>query len=496
MDDMQHILLHGLSGAGKSTRIQALARHLFGPLHLETRTYPLGKGISYTCRCSEHVVELSPVLFEDRPALADRMFEDAIQRFVRTGPLKASSFEKPPVNASAASSSSPSSQSQSALGRGTPPEVPCLDVIRDVLDPTAGKSLSGDVALRTTAVELQVATPDERWRDPSRSVPSYRLFVIYNFHKMPLSVQDRMRRLMETHSLNCRFALTVESLSSVIEPIQSRSACVRVPRPTPEEAERALYPILAKGVRENLAVSDSVFGAERAAAAFLSSDADVLAETKRIVRQTNRDFMQCLLLAQLAARSERPPTLFIRQNISTNDINVSHADPGVASGQSDDNTKIRTDMADSKLESGSGRGGGSDASQLTWPWEITAFSLTTHIVLAKTSSAVTLDSYRYFIHQLLMEHAISASLVLVTLLRHLIPIPSLTSTERIAVVSTIAHYVIVTSPPFFYASFMPPSLSLSLSLCVRLCKSHRLDTRFAHARLAPSSVQTNARARS
>jgi hypothetical protein len=143
------------------------------------------------------------------------------------------------------------------------------------------------------------------------------------------------------------------------------------------------------------------------------------------------------------------------------------------------------------VESKEERSDVSGVSQLTWPWEVTAFSLATHIVLAKTSSAVTLDSYRQFIHQLLIEHNISASLVLVTLLRHLVPIPSLTSTERIAIVSAVSHYVVLPRLPFFLFLYAPithtqdPTLLYSLSpaptfrctLGALYCRAQRVQTR-------------------
>ena len=60
---------------------------------------------------------------------------------------------------------------------------------------------------------------------------------------MSYYAQTSLRRTMERYNDKCRFMMWCKSLSKVIEPLQSRCICLRIPSPTDDELFRYIFKI-------------------------------------------------------------------------------------------------------------------------------------------------------------------------------------------------------------------------------------------------------------
>lgn len=74
----------------------------------------------------------------------------------------------------------------------------------------------------------------------------FKLVLINDLDNLSFCVQAALRRTMERYNDKCRFIMCSKSLSKVIEPLQSRCVCIRVPSPTDDEIFMYLLKISIK----------------------------------------------------------------------------------------------------------------------------------------------------------------------------------------------------------------------------------------------------------
>jgi replication factor C subunit 3/5 len=60
---------------------------------------------------------------------------------------------------------------------------------------------------------------------------NFKIVLINNINNMSYYAQTSLRRMMEKYSNNCRFIMWCSSMSKVIDPLKSRSMCIRIPAP-------------------------------------------------------------------------------------------------------------------------------------------------------------------------------------------------------------------------------------------------------------------------
>lgn len=71
----------------------------------------------------------------------------------------------------------------------------------------------------------------------------FKLVLINNLDNLSFCAQAALRRTMERYNDKCRFVMWCKSLSKVIEPLQSRCVCVRIPSPTDTEIFEYIFKI-------------------------------------------------------------------------------------------------------------------------------------------------------------------------------------------------------------------------------------------------------------
>eukprot|EP01053_Blabericola_migrator_P005767 Blabericola_migrator_1__5766@NODE_2921_length_2208_cov_64_448856_g1831_i0_p1_GENE_NODE_2921_length_2208_cov_64_448856_g1831_i0NODE_2921_length_2208_cov_64_448856_g1831_i0_p1_ORF_typecomplete_len353_score54_28DNA_pol3_delta2/PF13177_6/3_9e23Rad17/PF03215_15/5_4e11RuvB_N/PF05496_12/0_00036RuvB_N/PF05496_12/2_3e02RuvB_N/PF05496_12/2_6e03AAA_30/PF13604_6/0_0012Sigma54_activ_2/PF14532_6/0_062AAA_22/PF13401_6/0_059AAA_22/PF13401_6/1e03AAA/PF00004_29/0_026DUF815/PF05673_13/0_023TsaE/PF02367_17/0_068Arf len=76
--------------------------------------------------------------------------------------------------------------------------------------------------------------------------PRYRIFVIQEAQALSTPAQAALRRTMELYSSSARLILLTERLSGLMEPLKSRSVCIRVPRPSIKDTVRILTLVCQK----------------------------------------------------------------------------------------------------------------------------------------------------------------------------------------------------------------------------------------------------------
>ncbi|CAP22811.1 Protein CBR-RFC-3 [Caenorhabditis briggsae] len=87
------------------------------------------------------------------------------------------------------------------------------------------------------------------------SQKSFKVVVLCEADSLTRDAQHGLRRTMEKYANNCKIVLCCESLSRIIEPLQSRCIIINVPAPTDVEVEKVLRKVIQK---ENLNMPDSV----------------------------------------------------------------------------------------------------------------------------------------------------------------------------------------------------------------------------------------------
>lgn len=80
----------------------------------------------------------------------------------------------------------------------------------------------------------------------------FKTVLINNIDTMSYYAQTSLRRTMEQYNNNCRFLMWCNSLSKVIQPLQSRCICIRIPKPTDVELIRYIMEI---SVAENIKIN-------------------------------------------------------------------------------------------------------------------------------------------------------------------------------------------------------------------------------------------------
>jgi replication factor C subunit 3/5 len=79
----------------------------------------------------------------------------------------------------------------------------------------------------------------------SDSDKTFRVVRMDNLDKFTYYAQTSLRRTIENYSSNCRFIMWCDSLSKVIQPLQSRCICIRLPTLSNVEMLQYIYSILA-----------------------------------------------------------------------------------------------------------------------------------------------------------------------------------------------------------------------------------------------------------
>lgn len=62
----------------------------------------------------------------------------------------------------------------------------------------------------------------------NKSIPTFKIFIIYNVDQLSHRAQHALRRIMEVHSHQCRFILTTRHFSRIINPLKSRCYLMRI----------------------------------------------------------------------------------------------------------------------------------------------------------------------------------------------------------------------------------------------------------------------------
>jgi replication factor C subunit 3/5 len=74
----------------------------------------------------------------------------------------------------------------------------------------------------------------------------FRIVFINNIDNLSYYAQTSLRRTMEKYNDKCRFIMCCNSLTSVINPLQSRCICMRVPSPSHDEIFKYIFKISLK----------------------------------------------------------------------------------------------------------------------------------------------------------------------------------------------------------------------------------------------------------
>ena len=84
----------------------------------------------------------------------------------------------------------------------------------------------------------------------------FKVIQIDELDKFPYYAQTSLRRTIENYSDKCRFIMWCDSLSNVIEPIQSRCTCIRLSLPSESELSKYIYDV---SIKENLCLKLSEY---------------------------------------------------------------------------------------------------------------------------------------------------------------------------------------------------------------------------------------------
>lgn len=74
----------------------------------------------------------------------------------------------------------------------------------------------------------------------------FKIVVINDLDNLSFCAQAALRRTMERYNDKCRFIMWCESLSNVLQPLQSRCLCIRIPAPSNMELFEYIYRISLK----------------------------------------------------------------------------------------------------------------------------------------------------------------------------------------------------------------------------------------------------------
>lgn len=79
--------------------------------------------------------------------------------------------------------------------------------------------------------------------DINKTNKSFKSVVINNIETLSYYAQMSLRRTMEKYTKTCRFIISCNSISKIIEPLKSRCICIRVPQPTETDITATLLKI-------------------------------------------------------------------------------------------------------------------------------------------------------------------------------------------------------------------------------------------------------------
>lgn len=80
----------------------------------------------------------------------------------------------------------------------------------------------------------------------STSQRSFKVVVLCEADSLTRDAQHGLRRTMEKYANNCKIVLSCESLSRIIEPLQSRCIIINVPAPTDEDVTKVLRKVIER----------------------------------------------------------------------------------------------------------------------------------------------------------------------------------------------------------------------------------------------------------
>lgn len=85
------------------------------------------------------------------------------------------------------------------------------------------------------------------------SQKSFKVVVLCEADSLTRDAQHGLRRTMEKYANNCKIVLCCESLSRIIEPLQSRCIIINVPAPSDQDVKKILQSVISK---ENFKLTD------------------------------------------------------------------------------------------------------------------------------------------------------------------------------------------------------------------------------------------------
>ncbi len=186
--------------------------------------------------------------------------------------------------------------------------------------------------------ERGINTVRTKIKDFARTAPlggaSFKIIFLDEADNLTSDAQAALRRTMERYAATCRFILSCNYSSRIIDPIQSRCTIFRF-RPIPEDAIREMVQRVSKG--EGLEITDDAYEAiiyissgdmrraintlQMAASVSTSIDADVIYETSTAARPEEVEEMVALALENefLEAR-DKLDNLLVHQGLSGEDV--------------------------------------------------------------------------------------------------------------------------------------------------------------------------------
>lgn len=186
--------------------------------------------------------------------------------------------------------------------------------------------------------ERGINTVRTKIKDFARTAPlggaSFKIIFLDEADNLTSDAQAALRRTMERYAATCRFILSCNYSSRIIDPIQSRCTVFRF-RPIPEDALRGMVDRVAK--TEGLSLTEDAYESivyiadgdmrraintlQMAASVSTDIDADVIYETSTAARPEEVEDMVALALeAEFLDAREKLDTLLVDQGLSGEDI--------------------------------------------------------------------------------------------------------------------------------------------------------------------------------
>ncbi|CAI4225873.1 unnamed protein product [Auanema sp. JU1783] len=141
----------------------------------------------------------------------------------------------------------------------------------------------GDAGIHDRVVIQEIVKQMAQSAQLDTSQKPFKVLVLMDVDRLTRDAQHALRRTMEKYSANCRLILCCESLSRVIEPLQSRCVSIRVAAPSDEEIKK---------IALKVAESEKV-----------SIPSTVLTE---VIQKAHGNLRKCLLMIEAAKAQNYP----------------------------------------------------------------------------------------------------------------------------------------------------------------------------------------------